>query len=107
MSASFSIKRTNLLPSVVMVLDDPAVDLTGDPAVTFVYRLRNSTDRRTLAMVIVDAETKTVRVDFDADSVSVLGAYDFHVEVGTAPNIVTVPRRGFSRFDVTPTIEAP
>lgn len=106
MSTLFSIKKGARLPSVEMTLTSAsAYDLATATSVNFVYRTKGVAERTVVALVVVDAPTKLVRLDLSAAEVDTIGKFQCHVEVTIDGKVMTFPHKGFDEFEVTETIE--
>lgn len=107
MADQFSFKKGARLPSrLIKLTSDAAFDLST-ASVTFVYRPIASTERRTIAAVLVAGTTDTIRVDFDATAVAVVGQFEWQIEAVFGELTMIFPEREFFTFSVTPTIETP
>lgn len=101
----FSIKQTTVLPSVELILDLPdGTDITIADTINFVWRPHGSTARNVVAMTIVDAATRRVRVDLTSPMVATIGDYDVQIELAFSSKVLAIPDEDFYSYSVTPTI---
>ncbi|MDQ3070088.1 MAG: hypothetical protein M3R55_10215 [Acidobacteriota bacterium] len=106
MAQLFSIKKGARLPSQTWTLASTAVyDLDDASSVYFVYRKKGVAERVAVALVVVNAATKTVRLDLGVSEVDTLGEHQCHVEVTIGGLVMPFPHLGFDTFKVTETIE--
>jgi hypothetical protein len=104
MSDLFTIKRTFRLPSQELTLSSGAAfDLTTADLIEFVYKLKGSSDAPTrLTCTAIDATH--VRVDFGANDVLVVGAYQFQIEATFSGVAMPFPTKNFYTFSITPNL---
>ncbi len=106
MAQLFSIKKGARLPSQTWTLTSTAVyNLALASSVNFVYRKKGVAERVVVALTVVDAAAKTVRLDPGITEVDSLGTHQCHVEVTLSGLIMPFPHEGFDTFKVTETIE--
>lgn len=105
---AFSYKRGMRLPSrIITLVGNGVTNLTAiDPgSIKFVYRPKETNQRKEIAASVVDAALMKIDVDFGAVDTSVAAQYQWHVEATIGGLVMAWPEKGFYTFSVTETIE--
>lgn len=105
MSALFKLKQGALLPEVELTLTPTGFtyDLSQATAREFRYRLKGGSEPlETIALTVVDAPTKKVKLTPTAQLVDLKGKFECHVKL-TMPGAKDLyfPQTGFDSFEIT------
>jgi hypothetical protein len=107
MSVLFELKQGALLPEIELTLAPSGYtyNLADATAIEFRYRKLADSEVESIALTIIDAPTKTVRLTPTVDLTDTVGTFECHVKV-TMPvgKPLYFPQKTFDKFKIKNTL---